>query len=435
MGMKRLSRYGIIDDYTLEELRRKYSAADVKGRIALLSAFWKAQHNFGPYPPNLPFEVALAAVEDPNAEIRQWVARFAKYLNFDPFETKLNSIEELDGADGWPKPGERELTGKLRRDSDTFVRACLHENPNVVGSGSHWVTAFHSATHLERLALMRNPVAASHFNRPVIENLFDPEDVTLAIETTQRKQLVLAYISNPEAPRRSRLAEDYHRYVFGKLALDEFWHADAEHNWEEDCQHLSRLWKLAQKWPHPVPLLVFYYIGAEDKTRAETLQQCSDATLRSAILESCVGRLHPQTIALGSKSSDADASSGPLMSLARNSSLTPDQLKELEASIRGIPESAGKEFLLQELRSRIARQESRKRGSLTTWSPPVSAFFYLTIATLASACIAVFWPSLIGLGTETWLLLALLSGLVLNACVMWQSAALARKLSRTLLRK
>src|SRR2546425_7623874 len=40
------------------------------------------------------------------------------------------------------------------------------------------------------------------------------------------------------------------------------------------------------------------------------------------ILESSVGRLHPRTIALGCKSSDANASSGSLAALVRNRVIT-----------------------------------------------------------------------------------------------------------------
>jgi len=115
--------------------------------------------------------------------------------------------------------------------------------------------------------------------------------------------------------------------MYGRPPLDEFSYSDREHYWREECAHFSKLWKLATRWPHPVPLLVFYYLGAEDQTRAETYQQCSDALhahahlepvnrlLGSIILESSVGRLHPQTIALGCKSSDANASSDSLAAL------------------------------------------------------------------------------------------------------------------------
>ncbi|MGB6476612.1 MAG: hypothetical protein WBF04_21390 [Candidatus Sulfotelmatobacter sp.] len=70
--MKRLSRYGVIDAYTLEELRRKYKMSDVKGRIALLQQFWHRRSDSRPSAPDMPFEIAVMAVEDSNVEVREW---------------------------------------------------------------------------------------------------------------------------------------------------------------------------------------------------------------------------------------------------------------------------------------------------------------------------------------------------------------------------
>lgn len=55
---------------------------------------------------------------------------------------------------------------------------------------------------------MRNEEAVSSFNRPMIEWLFDAEDKTSEIDTAQRTELVLAYISNRAAQRSSHLAEE-----------------------------------------------------------------------------------------------------------------------------------------------------------------------------------------------------------------------------------
>lgn len=96
--MKGLSRYGVIDAYTLEELCRKYKMSDAKGRIHLLKRFWNGRETSKPYPPNLPFEIALMAVEDSNVGIRQWVARNARYLNFEPLESPHKLYDEYDTA-------------------------------------------------------------------------------------------------------------------------------------------------------------------------------------------------------------------------------------------------------------------------------------------------------------------------------------------------
>ena len=80
--MTRLSRYGIVDPYTLEELSRRYKMADARGRIRVLRLFCGQQNGRGNEPPDLPFEIALMAVEDPNVEVRQWIARNARFLHY-----------------------------------------------------------------------------------------------------------------------------------------------------------------------------------------------------------------------------------------------------------------------------------------------------------------------------------------------------------------
>jgi hypothetical protein len=59
------SGYDVLDAYTLEELRRRFLASDVRDRIRLLKRFAY----------RLPYEIATLAVEDSNPEIRQWIAR------------------------------------------------------------------------------------------------------------------------------------------------------------------------------------------------------------------------------------------------------------------------------------------------------------------------------------------------------------------------
>ncbi|MGB6476001.1 MAG: hypothetical protein WBF04_18260 [Candidatus Sulfotelmatobacter sp.] len=352
-------------------------------------------------------------------------------MNFEPRTFSLDaSFEEAYDADGWPKASERNLTSRLRHDSDSFVRACLHENSSVL---VFWVALFHGATHLERLALMRNERAAEASNRPVIERLFDPDDTTFAIDLDQRKELILAYISNQAVQRYSHLAEDYRRYMFGRAPLDEYSYSDRLEGWEAAREHFSKLWKFAQKWPAPVPALVFRYLGAEDQARSETYQQCSDWVLRAVIMESSVGRLHPQTIALGSKSSDMQIL-GSLQVLVQNRSLSLSQLEALKTSIRGLPDNVSKKTLLQDLESRIARHESKQRKAATGWCPPASATKYLAIATVVFASIAIIGPvpGLIKMGTVPWLLLSAVCGLLLNACVLWQSTAVTRDTRQTL---
>ena len=65
-----LHRYTFPDAYILEELQRAYQVADTKGRIRLLRKLYRGEQR-------APFEIALLAVEDPQVEVRQWIALMA----------------------------------------------------------------------------------------------------------------------------------------------------------------------------------------------------------------------------------------------------------------------------------------------------------------------------------------------------------------------
>src|SRR5205809_6954258 len=106
-----LSRYQIIDAYTLEELRREYQASDTKGRVRLLRKLYKDRIP--------PYKIVLMAVEDQNVEVRQWIARNGEHLDYQ------------DSRDEFPN---RNLEDRLRNDPDPFVCACLRENLIVFGS-------------------------------------------------------------------------------------------------------------------------------------------------------------------------------------------------------------------------------------------------------------------------------------------------------------
>jgi len=85
------------------------------------------------------------AVEDPDVGIRQWVARNAQDLNFESLESPGKPLGEGYDADGWPKSSERELTRKLRHDSDAFVRPVCMRTPTLSApSGRPYSTALHT---------------------------------------------------------------------------------------------------------------------------------------------------------------------------------------------------------------------------------------------------------------------------------------------------
>ena len=169
--MEEFSRYQVSDAYILEELKRDYQSSDVRGRIRLLKKL-----RFPPY------EIARMAVEDPHVEVRQWIAR----------QGKLDFREQEAGQNA--EASERNFVERLRGDPDPYVRACLHENPNVIGLVSFaldWEEYFFNANHLQRLALVRNP----NINGPLVEKVFDPDDKDLRITINERAELARAYLS------------------------------------------------------------------------------------------------------------------------------------------------------------------------------------------------------------------------------------------------
>ena len=173
-----LSRYQLIDAYTLEELRREYQNAGAKGRIRLLQKFHKNNQV-------LPSEIVRLAVEDPHVEVRQWLARHGKALNL--------MLALTDDSDDLKVES---FGNRLRNDPDPFVHACLRENPNVFGSifFKDWKEYFHDATPFERLALVRNPKV----NEELIEKIFDPDDKELDIDLVARRGLNFAFLTNTE---------------------------------------------------------------------------------------------------------------------------------------------------------------------------------------------------------------------------------------------
>lgn len=259
-----LSRYSVPDPYVLEELRREYQAADARGRIHLLQKLQKGDAL-------IPSEILSVAVEDPHAEVRQWVARFGKLYN----------IEHAN----------EQALAKIRNDPDPFVRACLRENTSVFsrfGFIYDWRKWFDEATHLERLALVRNPGVYED----LIEKIFDPDDTELGINAEQRKELALAFLTNKDAVAKSRRR-------WQEFGMDGW-------GWYRNTSHFQKLWELASKWPPEsrVPYGIYRYVGTEDKTKAQIYQACTNPHLRCAILENSDASEDRETIKLGMQDAD-----------------------------------------------------------------------------------------------------------------------------------
>jgi hypothetical protein len=279
-----LSRYAVIDAYTLEELRRQYISSDVAGRIRFLAQFRKADDASGGDKEVLPFDIVFMAAQDDSIEIRQWIARNGCF-------DLQNSLQNL--FDGAPDPIDS-IVNHLKSDPDPFVRACLFENQALFGKGN--VEAeFGNATHLERLALVRNPDAVRWATK-LIRKIFDPDDKELAIGLDQRRELALAFISTPEAHKDSHL----HTTRLGSQATG---HGDWD-VWESSI-HWDAIWRLAAKWPIDagVAQAVFENISVDEGVKVDVYQQLEDEDLRSNILQAC-DSTEIQILQLGTKDSD-----------------------------------------------------------------------------------------------------------------------------------
>jgi hypothetical protein len=272
-------RYTFTDPYILEELTRAYKRADVKGRIDLLNRFSIEDET-------IPYELALQAVEDQSVEIREWIARFSRHLDY-------SDHQWVDDQEVVEHP-ERNLEQRLLGDADPFVRACLRENPAVFGHSvgdslveDKWKKIFRDSTHLERLALVRNPVVDTE----LIETIFDHEEQELGLTFEERKQLVAAFLTNENAVSRS--------YDTSREYRGEYIFADAD--------HFSKLWRLISKWEiqktDNVSGAVYRMLGAPDTTKAEIYKICNPEDFRRYILENCT-TADVETLRLGAQDTD-----------------------------------------------------------------------------------------------------------------------------------
>jgi hypothetical protein len=249
--------YTVVDAYILEEARRKYEAANSRGRIRVLRELQTGGC--------LPLQIAMLAAHDPSSQVRQWFAHHCS--NF--FGVERGPGEEWEEQRrAWTL-----LVEALKGDSDPFVRACLRENPAVFGSWNS-KAEFLEATHMERLALMRNPAVCTM----LVEQVFDPQDTELGMDLDARSDLCRAFLSN-EA-RLHELTDDARLCPEHKRAWD--WEKEADAR-----RFLSALWRLAWKWPHnsDIPQLVVNQVPAPTDVKAEIYRACPG--LRQEILFNC----------------------------------------------------------------------------------------------------------------------------------------------------
>jgi hypothetical protein len=279
-----IPRYARPDDYNTEEIRRKFCAADTKGRIAILRMLYR-DHTRPPY------EIVRLAIEESDVEVRHWLAKHGRNLDYreidwekyeaqskneeqlrkDSFEEYRNYINTRE--DTYHLFPERDFTSRIENDIDPFVRAARKENPEY-WDAIHWammeeraVETFNAASSLERLALVRNP----SFDGNWILKLFDPTDRALSIDLEERQKLIIALLSNSDFVKRSRQLDMEGFSEFRSGYYDWADSADIYGNWKDLQAFFSKIWELSATWPlkSEIPGLVYSNIGALDEAKAK----------------------------------------------------------------------------------------------------------------------------------------------------------------------
>jgi len=272
--MANMLRYEMADDYTTEELTRNYERSTPENRMRLPESLYNEI-----YRP--PYKLARLAVQDQNVEVREWIARHGKGLDYR--ESRL-----IDGELVYEKP-ERDLEQHLKNDPDPFVRACLRENPHVFALIPLTATnEFLESNHIERLALMRNPKI--HWDHQLLKKIFDYDNQELGITLQERKELICAFLTNKEAfdyldKTRNLPRSEWPTFDYGM-----------------NNNFLISLWELAAKWPKEKPILmpyiVYRYVPGNEETRAKIYKTEQEPVCREAILDSCTER-DLETLQLG----------------------------------------------------------------------------------------------------------------------------------------
>lgn len=138
-----IPRYAVHDPYVVAELRSQYEAADVHARIKLLEGLYLSPEYRDH---RLPYELLLLAASDPSVEVRRWIARNARHLDYRERESVApeaylfpERVTVLDIASGFVRQPEeyrfpeRNPALRLKDDPDPVVRASLRENPGIFG--------------------------------------------------------------------------------------------------------------------------------------------------------------------------------------------------------------------------------------------------------------------------------------------------------------
>lgn len=224
--MQKPQTYRSFDEYTIGLLRNRYLEASANERALMIERS------------ELPGEVIVMAIRDQSELVRTAVAK----------HWHMNCCLP-DGSDA---------KSILRSDSSLLVRAAVLENPKAI---TIWDChqLFYSATHVERLALIRNP----EISESLVEKVFDVHNTEWNLNFQQRAALVSAFLSNPKLQKYNQ-----------------------EDQWDI---HFDNLWRNISKCPNSlVKQLVYRHIRASDHVKVQAFQlAASEEIVRCEIVDGC----------------------------------------------------------------------------------------------------------------------------------------------------
>jgi len=362
-----IPRYAVHDPYVVADLRSQYETADVHGRIKLLEGLYLSPEYRDH---RLPYQLVLLAATDPSVEVRRWIARNARHLDYRERESLApeaylfpDRVTVLDIAGGFLRQPEgyrfpeRNLAARLKDDPDPVVSASLRENPCILGPLSlpddsfQW---FRESSHFERLALVRN--ADVHPN--LILQLFDPEDRELGIDLPERCELCWAFLTNHALIER--IVTDAGLKGHG-MPLDGW-------TFYEASRFLTSVWERAVRWPdHYLQMAVYRHFPADDRAKTATYRACALSQLRAQIICACDPDDDTETLEIARRDRDDECRE---LAYARIGKLSGEEIDSLVAgndlaALKGLADNRRLPAVLRASIQKRARQRLRELGENT----------------------------------------------------------------------
>ncbi len=254
-----IERYQVQDGLTLREVIRILKAGNTEVKIDLIKKL--APHDA------IPLELAKIITSDSEPEIRRTLASYAHSMYYWPLNHSIGQKPEFDIAE------------VLRKDEDELVRCALYENPSF----AFGVKDFSAASHIERLALVRNPEIIPH----IIVKIYEPDDKDFNLADKERLELVQAYCTNRVKTDESK--RDSFDFEFNEMFDDVL--NQKLLGWPSKVNFYDNLWDAAFKWlgvnPEITRLTVRSF-GASGKKVLEVYEKLKDkkyAQVRRAVFE------------------------------------------------------------------------------------------------------------------------------------------------------